>query len=251
MGGIRGCTQPASMIIGSSTSPGALRDRALVAASSSPMSRTTISPQQSLARRVPRFIPPKLRVRSATTHDECRPLVASSPLGTSSATTLDPPARNPLMVAIPPAIAPRGSPSKPVPSSASMITGTSGSTDSTTRTDFTAASRWAIASADFGAAISITLVSTPARARFRATTQPSPPLFPEPVKTATPCLRRSEYRRSISADAAAPARSMSTREGVPLSMAARSRSADSLAPTTQAGIGAGWRSYACCAQFQG
>src|SRR2546423_4858760 len=128
-------------------------------------------------------------------------LVASSPLGTSSATTLDPPARNPLMVAIPPAIAPRGSPSKPVPSSASMITGTSGSTDSTTRTDFTAASRWAIASADFGAAISITLVSTPARARFRATTQPSPPLFPEPVKTATPCLRRSEYRRSISADA--------------------------------------------------
>ena len=156
---------------------------------SSPISRTTISPQQSLASSVPRFRPPKLKVMSAVTHAECCPVVASSPLGTSSEATRAPRPRSSLIVAIASPIFPRGSPSKPVPSSASTTIVALSSTESANFTKGIAASLSATASGDFpavGLATSTTMTSTPVSARVRATTQPSPPLFPGPVKTTAP-----------------------------------------------------------------
>ena len=160
---------------------------------SSPISRTTISPQQSLASSVPRFKPPKLRVMSAMTHAECCPVVASSPLGTSSEATRAPRPRSSLIVAIASPIFPRGSPSKPVPRTASTTTVALSSTDSANFTKGIAASLSATASGAFpvGLATSTTVTSRPVSARARATTQPSPPLLPGPVKTTAPSLSLS------------------------------------------------------------
>ena len=85
IGGIRDRTNSASTIAGR-LSCGCDCDPCRPG-SSRPMSMATISPQQSRARSVPRLIPPKLSVRSAITHDECCPVVASRPLGTSRAAT--------------------------------------------------------------------------------------------------------------------------------------------------------------------
>ncbi len=81
-------------------------------------------------------------------------------------------------------------------------------------------------------ATSTTRTETPTAASAAATTHASPPLFPGPAKTATPCAIASPKARAISAAAAAPARCMSARDGTPPSMAARSRAADCAAVTT-------------------
>ena len=70
------------------------------------------------------------------------------------------------------------------------------------------------ASSVFAGAASITVTGNPASPRYRATTQPSPPLFPGPVNTATPAGSARRKRRMISSAAARPALSISsTRRG--------------------------------------
>ena len=155
-------------------------------ASSSPMSSTTISPQQSRATSEPRFTAPNVRLRSAITHVECMPVVASSPLGRSSAATRAPWVRIRLTLAIPAAISPRGSPAKPVPSRASMTTRAPSGALSASLTESIAACFQATAFGLFAATASTTVTSTPSRARQPATTHPSPPLLPGPVKTTAP-----------------------------------------------------------------
>src|SRR4029078_13250442 len=66
-----------------------------------------------------------------------------------------------------------------------------------------------------------------------ATTQASPPLLPGPANASTPCMRRSPSLRAISDAAAAPARCIRAREGVPAAMADASRAADSALVTTR------------------
>ena len=82
---------------------------------------------------------------------------------------------------------------------------------------FRATSRLAPASPfkDSGRAISTTCVATPPRWSCRATTRPSPPLFPLPQTTSTlePC--RPPKCRSISRTTPLPAFSMSNRLGRP------------------------------------
>src|SRR4029079_17066619 len=74
---------------------------------------------------------------------------------------------------------------------------------------------------------STTRTRTPAVISAAATTQASPPLLPAPARTSTPESRRSRNRSAISPAAAAPARCISARDGMPRAMADASPADDS------------------------
>ena len=83
---------------------------------------------------------------------------------------------------------------------------------------------------------SCTNTRAPRCASARATTHPSPPLFPGPAYTATGSSRASGYARTVSVAAASPARCMSVRDGVPAAMAAESLAAASAAVVTRTSV---------------
>src|SRR5690242_660848 len=187
--------------------------------------------------RWPRLTAPNVIVIAATTASFALPVVASTPVGRSTATIEAPYAREALIVATALAIAPRGAPDEPVPSSASTTIGSGAAVTSsrqgTTTTLESASSRSATASGDCAGTVSTTRTATPELASARATTQPSPPLLPGPVKTTTPEVRRGRKRSAISAATAAPARCIRARDGIPPAIAAASRAADCPLVTTK------------------
>src|SRR5256885_13433098 len=142
---------------------------------------TEISPQQERANNEHQVAPRNLVVRPTSETVEWRQVEDFNPLGTSIAATTAPFVRSELMRVMASAISARGSPSKPVPSSASTTTPASAGASRVVITRDKAASRSATASGDLrgsAAATSTTLTLTSAAARAPATTQPSPPLLP-------------------------------------------------------------------------
>ena len=151
----------------------------------------------------------KVTVAAArTARPRTTPVDAATPLGTSTLTTV---AVEALMASIAPAIAPRGSPSKPVPSSASTITAAqlrsprrpSERVHPVRRRRAAAGPRPA---ADPGSRARLrrtpaaapthsTATCRPASRSRRATTSPSPPLLPFPHTTATGAIRRDPLDR--------------------------------------------------------
>ena len=196
-------TEPALYLLssarlrGTSARMSAVARRCAVSAGSSPMSATTTSPawKRPGATASPSLRPWNVTVSAASTAAAAiSPVDASTPDGTSTATTGTPAA---LIRAIVAAASSRGSPRKPVPKSASTIT----------------------------SACSTAVVSTasrPSSRRIRAAIRPSPPFEPPPQTTAMRCA--SGNRRSTSRATAAPARSISSATSWP-SSAARASSA--------------------------
>ena len=147
----------------------------------SPMSTTTMTPHRSRASSWPRLMVPNVTVRSARGAPSSTPVVASSPLGTSSATTYAPLVRAFAIAAHASAMAPRGAPWAPVPSRPSttmpgLRPGCAASASSGAASAFSAC-----ASAVRGDSTSMTRTGNPATASVPATTQASPPLLPPPA----------------------------------------------------------------------
>src|SRR5260221_3853695 len=89
----------------------------------------------------------------------------------------------------------------------------------------TASARSARASSVPGSAHCTTRTRAPTAWSARATTHPSPPLFPPPFATSTPCESCVANRAASGVAAAAPARCMSAGVGSPAAMAAASAAA--------------------------
>ena len=87
-----------------------------------PMSTTRMRPQCPRAISWPRFMLPNVIVRSASTAPSDAPVVASTPVGRSRATTMAPWDRASAIDVMATAIGPLGGPEDPVPSSASTTT---------------------------------------------------------------------------------------------------------------------------------
>ena len=168
----------------------------------------------------PTFGPWNVAVASAlTASPSTSPVDAFTPEGTSQATTGAPAS---LIALIAPATGSRGSPSKPVPSIASTIapdrsrcSGANSRGGSPGRR-----SRFARASpfvCDRSPTAS-TSTSRPSSRRSRATTRPSPPLFPLPHTTRTGPRPATE---AVARASPAPARSIRSSPGIPRSSIAQ------------------------------
>ena len=176
---------------------------------------------------VPSLRPWKQTVTSArTAAPTTAPVEPSTPDGTSSATIVPIGGRIASMAW---ATAPRGAPRKPVPRRASTTTSARLSrarrTPSTTAIPRRLAMSWfrrASGGSFRTSPASRHSTSQPAACRWRATTNPSPPLLPAPQTTAA---LPEPPRRRISSAAARPARSMSTAPGMPSSPMARASTA--------------------------
>ena len=98
-----------------------IADAAARACAPSPMSTTTMSPHAPRAMSCPRLTVPKLKVRAARSGPTFCPVLASSPVGTSSATIDAPRLASAKILATAASTSSRRSPSalNPVPSSAS------------------------------------------------------------------------------------------------------------------------------------
>ena len=192
-----------------------------------PISTMLTSPASSLPGFTcsPIFEPWKVAVTSAFTASPCAsPLDASTPEGTSQATTG---ASWPLMARIAPDTGSRGSPEKPVPSSASTTapdpsrrpasSGRGGSPGSRSR--FARASPFKSATSPTAS----TSTRCPSSRRIRAATRPSPPLLPFPIT-----IRTGPGPRGAAAVTRAnpiPACSMRSSEGTPCSSIAQESTA--------------------------
>ena len=197
-----------------------------------PMGITATSPAQWAAgwRRSARFQPAKVAVsRALIAGPMISALSALSPDGRSSATTG---ARDSLTASITEAVRPRAGPSSPVPRSPSTRT-------SALRAASPTAAAWAAvrisstrprhrlsawAASPLTSArrpTSSTLTLAPRALRWRATTKPSPPLFPFPQRTSTPLPSMGAKRSAISRAAPAPAASMRRGPGMPSWLMAR------------------------------
>ena len=174
-------------------------------------------------------------MRSARTAGPgARPVSASTPEGTSTATTGAP---QPAIHSTAAAAGPRGAPLAPVPRRASTTTRPSAGSG---RNGATAMPRLAAIAAMVaasgvpgGSPGATTCTSQPASARWRATTSPSPPLLPEP--TTTRAARTAPNSASTASAVARPARSISRIEGIAWSSPAR-RSASRRAAESNSGV---------------
>src|SRR5918994_5431898 len=127
-----------------------------------------------------------------------------------------------------PAIAGRGAPAAPVPSSASIARPTEGQGPSadTSRTP-SARPSCAISSRNFDPSPeAATQTGTSARCSARAMTQPSPPLLPGPAATRTPVRSRWAYRFASTAAEARPAFSINVASPTPTATALSSQLLD-------------------------
>ena len=166
-------------------------------ASTSPIFSTTNSPTRSRRNSWPRFTLPNVNVIAAGTAPVSAPVVASSPVGRSIATTAQwPPARARIAL-IASATSARGVPADPVPSSASSMTASCpvGIANGPSRSASILAR---LASSVRGSPLACTVIVQPRSRNRPAINQPSPPLLPVPTKTAA--LRHS---RACSHSAAA------------------------------------------------
>ena len=187
-----------------------------------PMSTTRTSPACALPGLIhrPGLEAWKVTVTSArTAAPATSPFEAFTPLGTSTATTGQA-AR--LSCAIAPATGSRGSPSNPVPKSASTATSAPSRAPAASGRGAGPGRRSRLAAASprnsSGGAVSMTSTSRPCSRSRRAATRPSPPLLPFPHTTATvPAGARSATARATPA----PARSISSSEGTPCSSIAQ------------------------------
>ncbi len=190
-----------------------------------PISATIVSPHKPRPgnSKCPGFLRKKVTVRIAVgAMPRTAPVAPSTPLGTSTATTAS-------RRATTPAITSRATPSigreRPAPNSASMTrlvsagrSGARGSTGRFQRAACRAASPRSLSRSPSRKRRS----GQPRSARWRAATNPSPPLLPGPQSTAT---GRGDQRSAIAAATAAPARSISVSPETPPAIARRSASA--------------------------
>ncbi len=190
------------------------------------MSTTTTVPTSSRARRWPRRTPPKVTVRSARGAPWTVPLRRSTPVGPSTATTGT--SRSSSRSSKAPTGG-RGGPLAPVPSRASTASPTCGQGPSgaTSRTP-SARARAAIRSRSAAPEPpgDATHTGTSSRCSARATTQPSPPLWPGPAATSTPSPSRVANRGASTASTARPAHSISAACSMPAPAALRSQADD-------------------------
>ena len=172
----------------------------------------------------PIFEPWKVPVTSArTASPSTSPLEASTPEGTSQATTG---ASCALIAAMAPATGSRGAPENPVPNSASTTTPEPSSRSGANGSGGAPGSRSSIAagspeSSSTGATAS-TSTTRPSSRSSRATTRPSPPLLPLPITTRT---GPSPATSAVSRARPSPARSIRSSEGTPCSSIAQASTA--------------------------
>lgn len=188
------------------------------------MSPSTIRPVIWRAITKPRLTVPKVIVVSAVTAEgTTTPVVESTPVGISSASTWAPLARCSAMREVCAQTNARSGPRCPVPSRPSITTAqpVSDGADSNSGLRMAAAASAAarMASSVLGGAATCSSTRTPARASCAATTYASPPLLPAPACTSTPCERRPSCVRSTYSAARVPALSMSVNDGIPDAMA--------------------------------
>jgi hypothetical protein len=147
------------------------------------------------------------------------PVEASTPLGTSAATTG---AEAPFSASMALAAGPRGAPVAPVPSSASTSTPACSSRAASNGAGGRPGSRRSCSAASprssAGSNVASTSTSRPAPRSRRAATRPSPPLLPFPHTITT---RPNGERAATTRASPSPARSMRSSEGTPRSSIAQ------------------------------
>ena len=235
-----------SVSLNHDASTSCIADAASRACAPSPMSTTTMSPHAPRATSCPRFTVPKVNVSAARSGPTFCPVLASSPVGTSSATIDAPRVASAHSLSTASATSPRSAPSaeKPVPSSAS----TTRSSPPESRSSIALVATTPAAIATSRSAMRVrrargdALDDAHAHARRRAARERRPirrrRCCPAPWRRRTPRSTTSPKRRTSSAATAAPARCMSARDGMPLAIAAASQAAAVAASTTATG---GWR----------
>src|SRR6266849_5993659 len=200
-----------------------------------PMSTTTTLPHHSRASRWPRRGPPNVTVICARTGPCASPLVRSSPVGPSTARIGAPYSINRCAKA---STSPFAGPTAPVPRSESTATvawGHASSRPSSRTPSSRAKARLSIASSVLGSTAT-THTGMPAAWSARATTQPSPPLFPAPAAISAPPETMFRNSDTSTCATARPAVSIRTRLGIRYCVRAwESHAAASLAERT--GIG--------------
>ena len=189
------------------------------------MSTTSTTPAQALPGWIhsPGLAAANVTVARATTTSSgsaTAPVEASTPLGTSQATTGRPAPRTSRIAS---AAGPRGAPELPVPSRQSTTPAAPSRAPGSTRSGAgpvraSAALRASPSSSFRGTDIS-TRTSRPISRNALAATYPSPPLFPLPQTTA---ISPSGKARATTSASPRPARSISASPGVPAAIAAAS-----------------------------
>ena len=206
------------------------------------MSTTRTSPANSApgSSTAPVFAAPNATVRSArTATPSTAALVPSTPLGMSTATIGTSAAFSPSIAS---AHSSSGSPRNPVPKIASTATSARSSSrpsvagsNRRTRTPVSARRRRLAAAGSrdpAGSCSTTTTTRIPHRARCRAVTNPSPPLFPLPHTTTARRPYEPPVRSAQALATAQPARSMRSSAATPRACVARSSSTASCGERT-------------------